>query len=225
MPVFHISGKNVLFIHVPKTGGSTIERVLEQHGPMSFHNRLNRYCDQFAGGLLSKPIPMQHLQGKFLQRIFDHHHFDLIFTVVRDPVERLVSVYRHSRERGRVDAMLSFSQWLRLSLLARWADAGFRANHLRPQSEFLFGPCEVYHYEDGLPNIMAHVRERLGLDRIQSTPHHRASTPYPATVHPSDRQLIARCYASDYRLFPRYVETERENRAGSPSPAYLTGGA
>ena len=39
MPAYRIHNKNVLFIHVPKTGGTTVESFLETHGKMSLHNQ------------------------------------------------------------------------------------------------------------------------------------------------------------------------------------------
>ena len=50
MPVFAINGKSVLSIHVPKTGGTTVEKVLSQHGPMSLHSNGGCFRDQFRGG-------------------------------------------------------------------------------------------------------------------------------------------------------------------------------
>lgn len=224
MPVFTINGKNVLFIHIPKTGGTTVENTLSGFGPMSLHNRRSHFRDQFAGGLLSPPIPLQHLHGTYLQRMFDEQHFDLIFTIVRDPVARMISEYRHSRERRRLDAMLPFGSWLRISEAARRIDRSFRSNHLRPQSEFLFGACQVYHYEDGLLHIVNHILRQLDLPKLRQLSHNRTSLPYPVKVTPADTHLIERAFAADYALFSRYRPEAGATPVGA-SPAYLTGGA
>ena len=139
MPLFRIGGKSVLFIHIPKTGGTSVENLLSSQGPMSLHslgqkaNRVRMGAERQGRG-----IPLQHLHAAALTTLLQPQQVDYAFVIVRDPVDRLVSEYRHSRALGRPETRLGFSAWLRVSLAAVRLIPGFRNNHFRPQSDF---PC------------------------------------------------------------------------------------
>ena len=79
MPIFRINDKNVLFIHIAKTGGTTIERYLETYAPINMHGRgrkiLRPYPDTFFGGAL----PLQHFHGALLETMFDFGVFRIRF--------------------------------------------------------------------------------------------------------------------------------------------------
>ena len=89
--------------------GTTVERVLSQFGPMSLHSNGGCFRDLFRGGLLSKPVPLQHLHAALLRRVLLPAQFDLVFMLVRDPVQRMISEYRHARELWRPEALMPFS--------------------------------------------------------------------------------------------------------------------
>jgi hypothetical protein len=95
MPYFYINGKvNLLFIHIPKTGGTSVELYLSK-----FYNiELNRdsLCTRTAGAIeYYEGVSLQHQTYSTLMR--EQARFNLflpgmkIFTVVRNPYERLVS--------------------------------------------------------------------------------------------------------------------------------------
>ena len=119
MPAYRISNKNVLFIHIPKTGGTTIEAFLSSHGPMSLHGRGEKILRPYRSSRLSGHIPVQHFDASLLEVMFDRSFFDYAFLVVREPVERLKSEYRFARELGRVEARLPFGAWTALELATR----------------------------------------------------------------------------------------------------------
>ena len=205
MPVFAINGKSVLFIHVPKTGGTTVERVLSQFGPMSLHNGGNCFRDQFRGGWLSKPVPLQHLHGALLKRLLLPGQFDLVFMLVRDPVQRMISEYRHSRGLGRPEAMLPFSAWLRICLRLVRSDPSFRNNHFRGQADYHVDGAKVLHFEDGMLQCINEISAALGIAKLENLPHERRSKNYAAEPTLSDVELIQQAFAADYEMFPRYL--------------------
>ena len=205
MPVFAINGKSVLFIHVPKTGGTTVEKVLSQHGPMSLHSNGGCFRDQFRGGWLSKPIPLQHLHGALLRRLVHPDQFDLVFMIVRDPVDRMISEYRHARQMGRPEALLPFSTWLRICLTLARSDLAFRNNHFRSQAHYHIDGARVLHYEDGLLSCLHEICGAIGVAEPDTLPHERRSEAYAAEPSPRDLELIQRAFAADYEMFPRYL--------------------
>jgi hypothetical protein len=204
MPVFAINGKSVLFIHVPKTGGTTVERVLLQFGPMSLHSDGSCFRDQFRGGWLSKPIPLQHLHAVLLKRLLLPDQFHLVFMLVRDPVQRMISEYRHAREMGRLEARLSFSTWLRICLRLVRSDPAFRNNHFRAQADYHVEGVKVLHFEDGMLACVNEINAAIGLPKLEELPHERRSKAYTAKPSPCDVELIQKAFAADYKMFPRY---------------------
>jgi hypothetical protein len=95
MPYFHINGKvNLLFIHIPKTGGTSVELFLSKH----YNIDLNResLCTRTAGAIeYYEGVSLQHQTYSTLMR--EQARFNLclpgmkILTIVRNPYERLVS--------------------------------------------------------------------------------------------------------------------------------------
>ncbi|HUQ38053.1 MAG TPA: sulfotransferase family 2 domain-containing protein [Aestuariivirga sp.] len=204
MPVFAINGKSVLFIHIPKTGGTTVEKVLSQFGSMSLHSNGNCLKDQFRGGWLSKPVPLQHLHGALLRRLILPDQFDLVFMLVRDPVQRMLSEYRHSRELGRPEALLSFSVWLQISLRLVRSDPAFRNNHFRAQADYHIEGARVLHFEDGMLPCLNEISAALDIPKFEELPHERRSRTYAAEPSPRDIERIQEDFAADYEMFPRY---------------------
>lgn len=200
MPLFRIAGKNVLFIHVPKTGGTSVEQAMAAVAPMSLHGFGDKSLRIRTAQGQSRAVPMQHMHARLLEAIFTPQFIDYAFVVVRDPVERLISEFKHSRALGRAETRWGFSRWLRLSLAIRRAIPEFRNNHFRDQSDFPCLGARVFRFEDGLARAMAYVGDDLGV-LIPPLPHERRSPPEKVTVTARDRALIERAYAKDYENF------------------------
>jgi hypothetical protein len=168
VPIFRKDGKNILFIHVPKTGGSTIETMFRNSG---YHTL---YRDPKTGpesvNKLRKCSP-QHMHADMLEQTFNLEEFDAIFMITRDPVARFRSEYGMRNAAG--------LQQHTEADVERWADTVFRKyaanryvldNHLRPQRDFYIDGCRVYRLEDGLDRIVEDVNARFGLSLEGSVP-------------------------------------------------------
>ena len=202
MPAYRINGHNVLFIHVPKTGGTSIESYLSGHAAMSLHNRAKRLFRLKDGTLLNRPLPMQHFHARILERMFAPEFFDYAFMVVRDPLDRLKSEYRHSATHlSRIDARLPFGMWARLMLRLTRLSPGQRHNHFRPQSDFVCFNAEVFRFEDGIGHALATVSERLGLPAPDQIPHERRLAGGDFEVSPSVATAVRAAYAEDCERF------------------------
>jgi hypothetical protein len=199
MPIFKINGKLVLFMHVPKTGGTTVEAYLSQFSPMAFHNN-GHNARALRSGVISKSTPYQHLTANVVKTLFPVNYFDYVFMIVRDPLQRMISEYRHSRALMRPEATLPFSLWLRTSFAAATIDPFFRNNHFRRQSEFLYPGANIFQFESGLQNCLGKVGEALGMRLSDPVPHERRSLPFPCDVKASDARLISSFFASDYAM-------------------------
>ncbi len=202
MPAYRINGRNVLFIHVPKTGGTSIESYLAARAAMSLHNRNKRLFWLKDGTLRKRPLPMQHFHGQVLERMFAPDFFDYAFMVVRDPLARLKSEYRHSGTHlSRIDARLPFGIWARLMLGLTRLSPGRRHNHFRPQGDFVCFNAEVFRFEDGIDHVLTTVSERLGLPVPDQIPHERRLAGGDFVVSPSVAAAVRAAYAEDYERF------------------------
>lgn len=161
MPVFRKDDLFVLFVHVPKAGGSAIERAFaDAEWTVAYRDPRVR-----AGGLNDvRRCSPQHMHASMLETILAPDRFDLVFMTVREPLARFRSEYA-MRNPKPADAPTA-------AVVERWYDEASRAyagnpfvhdNHLRPQSEFVLPNAQVYRLEDGLESMVADLNERFGL--------------------------------------------------------------
>lgn len=155
MPVFSIEGCRILFLHVPKTGGTAVSAVLQAAGEMSFD------APTLQGGHRFAP---RHAPASVVLQTYDPASFDFIFTVVRHPVARAISEYRYQRRKSglHLAGLLGFDGWLRYSLARSRRDPGYRDSHFRPQGDYLLPGGRVYRYEDGLSAPLAEISAMTG---------------------------------------------------------------
>jgi hypothetical protein len=109
------------FMHIPKTGGSTINRQLRNHlGGEEFAHfrrrgkRPRANVEMFPDLPLWKRKKTRVVAGHYLQN--DVHELvpgsiPRYFTIVRDPADRVLSVYNFRRHKGEADR-LPFVDWL-----------------------------------------------------------------------------------------------------------------
>lgn len=92
---------HILFIHIPKTGGSTLEKVLRQEG-----NHKQTLYSGYTNTLLPEPYNKTSLQHQSYCTILDHKELcDIDFneqlkllTIVRNPYHRAVSSLFHNNQ-------------------------------------------------------------------------------------------------------------------------------
>lgn len=170
MPVFLKEGRAVLFVHVPKTGGTSIERHFAANGWRMHYRDARTGAGSLNSYLRCSP---QHMEAERLQQLFRLDRFDLVFCVVRDPVARFRSEYAMRNARDlRTDA----------PAVEAWGDRAFAAyardpytldNHLRPQHEFLVPDTLVYRLESGLDAAVDDLNSRFDLGLTGGVPRHR----------------------------------------------------
>jgi hypothetical protein len=204
VPVMIKDGRAVLFIHVPKAGGTSIERLFLVSGwEMHFREGRMKRPELFP---LLRCSP-QHYHAAMLTEILDLSRFDVIFTVVRDPIQRFRSEFamRHKR----LDPSEATSERVGIwtdRVLATYAENPFLLdNHLRPQTEYLLPGTEVYRLEDGLETMVADLNARFGLGLKTKIPHQRKSDalglPTSAVqLSPELRARVLEFYADDASL-------------------------
>lgn len=157
MPIARSQARNILFIHIPKTGGTSIEEWLRQRYALSLH------ASQVD---VAMRCPPQHFHADLLKYLFQDGYFDYSFAVVRNPYTRLLSEYNyrmsHRRRRERIFPTPSFAAWLRRTFERYRKDSYIYSNHIRPQQDFLLDDTEVFTLESGLEKMKSRLAEVLG---------------------------------------------------------------
>jgi hypothetical protein len=159
MPISH--NKELIFIHIPKTGGTSIERVLDMQTTEKF------FCYQRCGVCMPKILEKfnvedrnkikytapQHLTALQLETVLGSTIFNKYkkFTIVRNPFDRLVSEYWYVKQTVNPHFTqyqnLNFTQFVKkcfdLPNMARYI---LFDNHFTPQVEFInpFKPSDEF---------------------------------------------------------------------------------
>lgn len=103
--------KKIIFVHIPKTAGSSIEKALQIYG---IDNRgSNTYSSQILFGQYrcqDKIYFAQHLYAKEIKKEVGGNFYDncFSFTFVRNPYERIVSEYIYTK----LHTKMNFAQFV-----------------------------------------------------------------------------------------------------------------
>ena len=194
----------MLFVHIPKTGGTSVERLFKQSGYRMAYRDGKVGRDSFNWVRQCSP---QHLHAAMLEQTLRLDRFDVIFTLVREPIARFRSEYAHrQRDDLRTDTA-SVDAWVDQVLSDFERDPYVWDNHIRPQSEFLLEGSEVYRLEDGLEHMAADLRDRFGLVLNDEVPHamNRAAatgiSSREVQVSPRTEERLREFYREDFERF------------------------
>ncbi|MET1059335.1 MAG: sulfotransferase family 2 domain-containing protein [Nocardioides sp.] len=204
MPVFIKDQRYVLFPHVPKTGGTSIERLFRRNGWQMYlrDSRVGKGSLHYV-----RRCSPQHLHAAVLRELIDLSRVDLCFMVVRDPIARFRSEYAMRQKDPTKTDPASVDTWAD-RILTRYEHNPYAVdNHFRPQHEFLLPDTEVFRLEDGLDAMMASLNERHDLG-VPNTVEHRLKSADRHGMSSGDVQLspdlearLRELYAEDFRQF------------------------
>lgn len=159
MPIFTRANERILFIHIPKAAGTTIEKLFVEKG----------YSVDFRRGGIYGPLndfdrqngcSPQHLHATLLEKHLVKERFDRIFCIVRNPIDRFISEFRFRRQAGHKFAAGDINAFWASARHAYDENPMCLDNHLRPQIDFLWRDSEVFRLEDGMGSIL----KSLGMD-------------------------------------------------------------
>ena len=179
-----------IFIHIPKTGGSSINTVLREHGGISLFGDIPKR-EKGKG-----PGHFHHFRWYEVKEHVDpdvwRHYFK--FAVIRNPWDRVVSWFEyHKVTKSNKLKHLTFDEWVR----KRPGPPMWRHIHTTIASKVDF----IVRYENYARDINV-VWDRLGIE-VDHMPHIKKTDrkPYQEYYTPATRRLIARHYAVDIDLF------------------------
>lgn len=168
MPVFSKNDKNILFIHIPKTGGSSVTDFFRSRG-WDVGDEDRSSLTKPGGANYLRKISPQHLHAGLVNEIYDLEKFDAVFSVVRHPFFRFKSEFAFrnpgipaSELSPRLVEEWSFAEIEKYRENKSWAD-----NHFRPQVDFITAKSILFHQENGLSEI-ADLEASLDNSRLEN---------------------------------------------------------
>jgi hypothetical protein len=173
MPIFTRDDRAVLFVHVPKTGGTTIEKMMVGAGwEVGFRATPRTHPTQSR---LHRVSP-QHYHADLLAQTLKLDRFDATFLVTRDPLARFRSEYAMRNKRHpEAGTAAHVEEWTRSIIRRVRVNPSVLDNHVRPQHEFLVPGARLFRLEDGMATIVRSLNEDWGLGLSEDVPRHLLS--------------------------------------------------
>ena len=145
MPIYTKKKDSILFIHIPKCGGSSFSDFLIR----------NKYEESLTvRGKAIKDIEFwksspQHLHRDILKKLLNFEKFDKILTIVREPFERLKSEYYWLVNSGIINEKENIpGKWFDDLKKNYHSNKYIYDNHIRPQNEFILNESKIFKLEE-----------------------------------------------------------------------------
>lgn len=196
MPAYRIANQTILYFHIPKAGGTSIEKWLaELTQPSLYQSR--RSADM--------PCVPQHFHGALIEHLFGSEFFDYSFCVTRNPYARLLSEYNYRvtipRLKNKLLPRPSLHRWLRRALSRYASDQFVFSNHIRPQHEFMLERTEYFRLEDGLHPLRDRLMDVTGQELPDTFPRKNVSRKIATELSEQDAAVIRKFYQRDFEIF------------------------
>lgn len=222
MPVFLHNGKLHAFVHVPKCGGTTVERVLkDRFGPLGLLH--DTYFATPQPQRWSRTSP-QHIAWADMQHVIPEAMLDTIFAVVRHPLARFASTYNFNARNGHVPAGMGPEEWFEMGT----GDLGrlpfLSDNHLRAMVDLVPERAQVFKLEDGLDPVVGWIDATFGVSGASDVEHANVA---PASEDALLRRIdvparlkarIEAHYSADYARFGYATDPDRPVTLTVPRP-------
>lgn len=198
MPVYRINNKTVLFVHIPKCAGTSIESMLRAHPDCQGHAMYEMGRDNLM--IVVGNCSPQHYHAEILMQTINLSNIDICFSIVRDPVQRLLS--EHSMQIVKFPGTTTnFSQWYVEMQEKRVLNPFCFDNHLRPSKEFLLQDAFLYDLHIGMDKIWRDICTRVDIDPSLSAIQHIRPCDGPLQdsiqINETTLNLIAQDYSDD----------------------------
>ena len=181
----YINKKNITFIHIPKTGGNSVRKLLENYEfrnaskyELFFLKKFNlfRLLYSFLRKLLPKYFNFS-LRGHASAKEYNLYmgpnwNDDFIFTIVRNPFSRMVSIYESLRNSKKNSIKSSKAKKLSFSDFVKW----YISIKPKKQCEYIYSSknCLVKKFEDFNVEV-DNLKNQLNL-KYKNIPHENKTT-------------------------------------------------
>ena len=151
MPIFSKKNKNILFVHIPKSGGSSFCSLISKTNWQENFTIRNKEIKS----LYYLKCSPQHYHGEILKQIFNLEKIEKKVTIVRNPFERIKSEYYWQLKTKIINKDIQPKEWFN-SILSDYNSNNFiYDNHIRFQSEFIIDNIKAFKLEEnGIQNAL-----------------------------------------------------------------------
>ena len=136
----------ILFLHIPKCGGSSVVELFKNKG---FSTQLEMRGLPPQSCLRASP---QHLTCEELKTIIRPENLSDIFTVARNPYSRMLSEYNWNFRNTSKHDKPDINEWIINSIEETTKNPNHADNHFRPMIDFIDPtlPCEIFKLEESI---------------------------------------------------------------------------
>ena len=200
---------NFLFIHIAKTGGTSIAAALSEFcappPPVSLHYRLRKILP-IRCQIDTLPQPT-HASASWVRSRLGKATYDKLFSfaVVRNPFDQLVSRYEFVKRsrRHRDSAManeLTFSQYLERKAATSYIFRKTQSDHITDETGKII-VTRVFRFEN-LSELAIEFKDRTGIS-IDQLPHLNSTIrkPYAEYYDKPSRKIVERLFKADLENF------------------------
>jgi len=200
MPVFH--HYKCIFVHITKTGGTSIESAFNVPFNDKNENREFMYGDIISEDLKQKKLSspaLQHLTIMELKELLDPDVFNnyFKFAIVRNPWDRVLSEYFFDRNAYRKKNPISFEDFVKnLNYFHRYDQMSFISDN---EGKILVDYVGKY---ENLKKDFIYICKKIGIKKItlsavNITRHRHYSTYYTEEL----REIVGNIYKRDIETF------------------------
>jgi hypothetical protein len=204
MTILSKDGHTILFLHIPKCGGSSVVETFRAAG---YETELEIRGKPIRSFLRTTP---QHLTCSDLRSLVRFDQIQTVFAVVRNPVNRMLSEYRWTHRETEPSDLPDANEWLQENLAAAAEDMTYQDNHFRPMTDFfdLDIPTEFFPIEHSLNAICSYYLSGSNQPPSSRAKHLKDSRTFAnasklaeAELSPQTLALIHKFYAQDFLAF------------------------
>jgi hypothetical protein len=205
MPIDHTN--RIFFIHIPKTAGSSIEKLFNMQRPND--NNISKKKYRLFGNIKGKNLCYHHMPLEYLikNNLISYNLLDtyFVFTFVRNPYTRIISEYYHRKQPTE-----NINSFVLNKIYKNYKNEtleGLYFNHLIPQWKFIYhngiNYCDFIGKFENLYDDIKKLKKRCNIPVSNTLPHEKKGD-YEKNVHYFDkvsREIINFVYNKDFEYF------------------------
>ena len=196
-----IREKKIIFIHIPKTGGTSIEDVITSH------IRKKKNPSNLYGVRNGKAL--QHLTALEIKNRIDNYDNFLKFVVVRNPYDRLISEYYWCQVKGvGKRSGQSFDNFLKYTsniVKSGKFDKNIYTDHFIPQYKFVYDEnsnkiVDKIFYFENFEEVLK-FSAKICESHSKSTHRLKNKNKNKIKLNEDQKSIIYETYKKDFELF------------------------
>jgi len=208
---------SALFVHIPKTGGTSIEKILGMYHEQWMHPDFDKYHGFFPvkTKYINNPLALDNLNGYYLQHLTLNELCKLSsnkkteslfkFTIVRNPWDRLVSEYVWKYQHIHFNKFIyKVQQVVENKILLETNNV-----HFRPQVEFINKDIDYIGRFENLNKDFKKIISQFKLKKDTIIPHEKKShrEHYTKYFTKETSEIVKNIYSDDIEQFDYKIST------------------